>query len=349
MKRLFFASFVIFLIIFSFYYYKHGARHRDVLPTQEPAISVEVVKVQRADIPKQIQAVGTLLADQTVDISPEIAGQVAEIFFKEGSIVKKGTPLIQLDNTIYRAALKASEADLALSQINYNRMVQVVKQGAEPRQSLDRAQADLQDKKAAVDEDKAKLEKMTLLAPFDGELGRRTMSVGSYVQIGQGLLKIVDKQHLRVHYRVSEQTLAQLKVGQIVDIASDILPGQKFQGNVIFISPDIDSESHSLEIEALLSNSDGRLTPGAFVRITHNLGFIKDALIIPEQALMPSVEGQNVYKVVNGKSVLMPVDVGMRFAGRVQILKGLLPDDDVVIAGQQKLKDGSLVKEVKLP
>lgn len=348
MKR----AFIIVLILLAFvgagYYWRYHVHKTDGIaskPLNQPN-AVSAVRVQQADIPMQIQAVGTLLANQSVFISPEVAGHISEILFREGSFVTRGTPLIKLDATTQKAKLQSSQADLVLSEIQYKRTEALVKKKMVAQKELDSAKANLQKKQSQVDQDRATLEKMTMRAPFNGYLSKRKISVGDYVTVGQKLLKLVDKDNLRLAYQVPERYQPQLKIGQKVEIRAPALPNQSFVGKVFFISPDIDITSHAVEVQALIPNKQHKLSPGMFIQVKQILGISKNALVIPEQSLIPSVEGQAVYKIVNGKAVGTPIVIGAFFAGRVQVLKGLSANDLIITAGQQKIKDGSPVKVV---
>lgn len=309
-------------------------------------IPVKVIKVRLQSISDKIESVGTLLANQSIEISPELPGHVSKILFKAGDRVKKGEPLIQLDDSINQANLKSAEAELALSQSMFARTQWVVKKGAQAKEALDHARADLKEKEAAVAVSKVNLKKMTLVAPFDGVIGARNISAGEYVSVGQGLLTIVDKNELRVRFSVPERYFARLRLGQVVTVETEAYPGQQFQGHVDYIAPYVNATTGSVELEAVIPNADGRLSPGLFVRIEQRVGIEKNTPVIPEDSLVPSLEGEHVYKVVDGKAVDTKIKVGARFNGKVQVLSGLSVGDVVVVAGQDTIKDGSAVREL---
>jgi len=312
-----------------------------------PPATVEVATVSQRAIPLRLTAVGSLEANDAVDISPQIAGQVAKISFTPGQRVKKGTPLIQLDDTIYQAQLAAAQADLDLSALNYKRAAILEKKHLEAKQSLDTATADLQEKKTNLAVKQAELDKMILSAPFDGVVGVRQISVGDFVNVGQGILSIVDTHTLLVDYKVPEIYKAQLKIGQPVELTTSAFADKVFKGKVSFVSPTIDKETRTILIQATVDNTDGKLSPGMFADVTQTLGEDAKALVIPLESLQPSIEGQLVYKIVNNKAESTNVTIGTRTNKYAQVLKGLKEGDIVVTAGQQKLKDGAPVKIVK--
>lgn len=333
------------LVAGSWYFYEVADKAKR--QTVNQPIVVNAARVEKVTIPGQIQAVGTLIANQSVNISSEMAGRVAEILFKEGGYATKGKPLIKLDDTILKAELESSEADLALSKINYQRALKLVKEKFISQQDFDRTKFDFLQKQAQVKVDKTKLEKMTLAAPFNGVVGSRKISVGDYVNIGQGILSIVDKDNLRLTYQIPEKYLEKIKIGQTVDINVTALPNEKFIGKIFFISPQVDETSHSVELQARVENKNHKLSPGMFVKVSQIIGMNKNALVVPEQSLLPTVEGQTIYKIVNNKAVSADVKVGAQFNGKAQILSGLKAGDLIITAGQDKIKDGSKVEVTK--
>lgn len=332
---------VLFLFILMLYLIKH--HHANSIPSQE-AVIVNAVNVKVGDIPIQAKAVGTLSAAKSVQITPSFAGQVAKILFQDGTFVKQGTPLIQLDDQVSRAKAESTKAALYNSQTNYKRMLLLGKQGAISQQAIDSAKADLKQKEADARENQVTLEKMQLVAPFDGVLGKTKVSPGDYVTVGQALVSLTDIQHLHVEYSVSEKFLPELKMGQQVKLTTSTYPGKEFVGTVAYISPTINTEDRTISLYAEITNEDRLLTAGLFVNATQNLGTQKNVMLIPSESLVPTIDGQEIFKIVKGKAVSVPIEIGQRTADAVQVLQGVSANDMVVTAGQEKLKDGMSVK-----
>lgn len=325
------------------YVFKH---HHKILAQTKDAILVEVAQVTQGDIPIESHAVGTLVAAKNIQITPEVAGIVSQVLFKDGAFVKRGTPLIQFDDAVYKAKLQSTRADLIYSEANYKRMVLLGKHGAVAKQAIDQAAADLQEKKAAAEESQVMVNKMLLNAPFDGVLGKCGVSPGTYVTVGQGLVSLTDIYHLRAEYALAEKYLASLKLGQAVTITTSAFPGRAFKGWVSFISPTINVSDRTIALYAEVPNENGLLVPGLFVNVIQSLGQEKQALLVPSTSLMPTIDGQQVFKMIHNQVFARSVIVGQRTMDNVQILAGLSAGDGIVIAGQQKLKDGMQV-EVK--
>lgn len=335
-------AFILGLLLICYFFIKH--HHNNAAMTQDKVI-VDMEQVKSGSIPIEAHVIGTLAAAQNVQITPEMAGHVAKIFFQDGGVfVKQGTPLVQLDDTAYQAKLASDKANLTFSETDYKRKVLLGKLGAITQQAIDQALADLKTKKAAVEESQVDVNKMLLVAPFDGVLGKFNVSPGDYVTVGQKIVSLTDVIHLRVEYSVSEKYLSQLHIGQPVNVTTNAYPDKIFTGTVAFISPTINNEDHTISLYANVLNDQRLLTSGLFVNVTQELGTEKNALIISAAGLVPTIDGQQVFKIINDKVQAVPVTIGQRMQNSVQIMSGLSAGDKIVIAGQEKLRDGALVQ-----
>jgi membrane fusion protein, multidrug efflux system len=315
--------------------------HHQNAKYQQEVIAVQVEKVKQGNIPLEADAVGTLVAAQNVEIAPETAGQVSQILFQDGSFVKKGTPLIQLDNAVYKSKFDSAMADLNLSQTTFKRMSALAKSGIISRQDMEKAAADLKEKQAAAQESQVMLGKMQLIAPFDGVTGKCMVSPGDYVSVGQALVSLTDTHHLRVEYTIAEKYLSALKLGQEIVMTTSAYPGKRFTGHVAFIAPTINTQNRTISVYAEVPNDNQQLSAGLFVNVKHSLGMVNNVLLVPAMSLVATIDGHQVYKVVNGKAQAMPIEIGQRTLDSVQITNGLALNDDIVVAGQQKIRDGA--------
>lgn len=312
---------------------------------QMPAIS-PIVKTSAAHsilLEKQVEVLGALVAPH-VEITPEIAGHVKQILFQDGAFVKKDTVLIQLDDALYQAKQISAKAQLIYSENNLKRMTLLGKKGVVSKQAIEQAEADFKEKQANAEEITAMINKMQLLAPFDGYVGKSRVNVGDYVTVGQGVVTITDTQHLRIEYTIPENYLPSLKLGQIIKIEANAYPQKQFLGKVSFISPVINTENHSISIYADLLREKNLLIPGMFVNIKHLIEQKEQILMVPAKSLVPVLDGMQVYKVVAGKAYATSVTIGRRTEKEVEIVSGLSAGDVVVTDGQLKMKDGMAVK-----
>lgn len=304
------------------------------------AIPVEAKPVRVGTVTRVVEAVGTLRANESVVVRPELDGRIREIHFIEGQRVKAGAPLFSLEASIYEAELDQAQARLNLSRTNNQRMVTLRQRGMGSEQERDQALAELRVSQAAVALAEARLDKMTITAPFDGALGLRTVSVGDYVSSGQDLVNLLDFDPIKVDFRVPELYLPEIRVGQRIEVRVDAFPGEDFVGEVYAIDPQVDVNGRSLVLRARIPNPDSELQAGLFARVDLILERRENALLIPEDALVPQGDQQFVFRILDGKATLTEVDIGQRQGTEVEIGVGLQPDAVVVTAGQIKIRDG---------
>lgn len=314
-------------------------------PAAPAGTAVEVVPVQRINMARSVSAVGTLRSENSVMLRPEISGRIVEINFAEGGKVKKGDTLFRLDDSVVKAQLQQAQASLSLAQSRHRRAQELSREGFISKQARDEAASELQVQQAAVALHQAQLEKTAILAPFDGLIGLRNVSVGDYVSPGQDLVSIESVNPLKVDFRVPEQFLAGVYPGLPLSVSFDAMPGQERQGEVGAISPVVDVGGRSLLLRASIPNDDDALRPGLFARVLLQLSD-ESVLAVPETALSPSGQSQFIFVVRDAKAVRLPVAVGMRRDTMVQVSGEVLEGDQVIVSGLQKVSDGAAVRVV---
>lgn len=312
-------------------------------------VAVEASKVSVARLPQALTAVGSLRSDETVIVRPEIAGRVAQILFREGERVEKGSMLVKLDDSVQQADLDKARANLVLSRSKFERANGLLKQGFISSQARDEAENNLKVAQADVELMQARVSKASILAPFSGTIGLRQVSVGDYVKEGQDIVNLESLDPLKVDFRVPELALSQVKQGQTLQVTLDAIPDHAYDGRVYAINPLIDANGRSVVIRAQVSNRDGKLRPGMFARVRLFTSEAKDSTLVPEEALFPVGEDKYVYRVVDGKALRQKVEIGQRREGKVEILSGLGAEDIVVTAGHLKIRDGAAVKVAEQP
>jgi membrane fusion protein (multidrug efflux system) len=278
-----------------------------------------------------------------VTLRPEVAGRIAAIGFQEGQKVTKGAALVRLDPAINEAEVQQARANHKLAQSKYDRAVDLAKSNFISGQARDEAENNLRVAEAALRLAEAKLAKMEIRAPFSGVIGLRSVSVGDYVKEGADMVNLESIDPLKVDFRVPEVYLADVAVGQSLTVTLDALPGRSFEGKVLALNPLLDSAGRSIVIRAQVRNGDTQLRPGMFARVALITRTARNALVVPEQAIVPQGEDQYVFRVADGKAERVKVEVGLRRDGKVEVVKGLAAGDVVVTAGQLKLRDGTRV------
>jgi membrane fusion protein (multidrug efflux system) len=314
--------------------------------TPQEAVAVEVTRVASVAMPQTITAVGSLRSDESVTLRPEIAGRITEILFQEGRPVAKGELLVRLDQSITQAEARQARANLTLAKAKYERSVDLAGRNFISGQAKDEARNNLEIAASSLALAEAKLRKTEIKAPFSGIIGLRAVSTGDYVREGQDMVTLQAIDPLKVDFRVPETFLRQVAVGQSVEVALDALPGKTYEGKVFAVDPLVDAAGRAIVIRAQVRNQDTTMRPGMFARVTLITREDKQALVLPEEALIPQGTDQYVFRVVDSKAERVRVDTGQRRDGKVEILSGLARNDLVVTAGQLKLRDGVLVRAV---
>jgi membrane fusion protein (multidrug efflux system) len=311
---------------------------------QSAAVAVEAVKVVTAPIPQVITTVGSLRSDESITLRPESAGRISAITFQEGQPVTKGAPLVTLDPAMPRAELEQAKANYVLAKQKFDRAVDLAKRNFISGQAKDEAENNVKVAEATVQLAEAKLAKTDIRAPFSGIIGLRTVSVGDYVKEGADLVNLEAIDPLKVDFRVPETYLGQVQVGQSLQITLDALPGKTYEGKVIAVNPLIDAAGRSIIIRAQVRNQGTALRPGMFARIRLITRAERDAMMLPEEALVPQGTDKFVFRVNDGKVTRVKVETGQRRDGKVEIVSGVNKDDVIVTAGQLKLRDGVSVR-----
>jgi len=302
------------------------------------------------------QAVGSLRSRQGVMVRPEVSGRITQLNFRDGDRVRKGQLLVQLDDTLQLAQIKQAEAELSIARANHKRNQELVAQGFISQRSVDESGANLEVAQAKLSLAQANAARLRILAPFDGLTGIRSANLGDYLKDGADIVNLEDIDAVFVDFRLPERFQTKVRRGQAAAVEIDALPGRKFNALVQAIDPLIDANGRSIAVRGCIDNRQLQLRPGMFARVNAVFGERAQAMVIPEEAIVPFGGRQFVIKVVDGPepdskvSQRVEVKLGIRRPGQVEIVEGLRPGDTVVVAGQQRLqRDGSPLRVVDVP
>ncbi len=312
-------------------------------------VAVEAVAVTLDTIVEDIRAFGTLVANESVVISPEIPGRVARINFQEADRVEAGAVLIDLDADILSAELAKARSDVNLATANYERASTLATQGTGTLRSRDEASAAFHVARANLTLAEARLAKTKIVAPFAGVVGFRSISAGAYLSPGDSIVELASIDPLKVDFRVSETYLPNLRVGLPVRMTVDARPGETIVGEIVAVDPIVDVDGRAVRLRARVHNPDRNLLPGLFARIRIVLEQRPDAIVMPESALFQDAGKLFVYRIDGGKAVRTAVSIGQRLPGFVEVRSGLTADAVVATAGHQQLRDGAQVEVVNGP
>lgn len=415
------------------------------------ATGVEIGQVKKVTLRDDTEAVGTLRSAQNVMLRPEVAGRVLSLGFADGARVRAGQVLVQMDDTLQRAEVQQSLAQLSVAKANHKRNQELVAQNFLAQRALDESSAALQVADAQFGLSCARLERMRLIAPFNGVVGIRNINVGDYVKDGADLINLENIGSLYVDYRLPERYQVKVQPGQTIEVKLDAFSGRLFKAKVEAVDPLIDANGRSIGVRAVLDNTSGEpmaangskapggavpataapasaaaapavkpaaapmlaksapanrgvalpspqslgcaanmfdqtrisaggeqngpLRPGMFARVSAVFSIKPNALVVPEEAIVPQAGKQFVIKAIAPEDLPAPatsaasgaasapvlppdtklvsqrveVKLGIRRGGQVEITEGLSEGDTIVVAGQQRLqKDGSPLRVVEL-
>jgi membrane fusion protein (multidrug efflux system) len=286
-------------------------------------------------------------------VTTELAGQVVGIHFDSGQAARKGQLLVQLNDAVEQAELRRLEAQLILDRISLERSLRLVKSHAIPQSQVDMDQSHFDQTNAQIANQKALIAKKAIRAPFDGMLGIRQVDLGQYLAPGTAVVPLQALNPIYVDFALPQQTLPLVAVDQKVQVTTDAFPGQDFEGKIEAINPEVDVETRNYMIRALLSNEKHILHPGLFAEVTVRLPETRQIVTVPQTAVTYNPYGEFVYVVEEEQSAgganqrvarQRFVKVGERRGDQVAIMHGIKPGEQVVVAGQVKLKEGSVVQ-----
>ncbi|HVY13232.1 MAG TPA: efflux RND transporter periplasmic adaptor subunit [Alphaproteobacteria bacterium] len=349
-RRILIAAGLIVIIIVGLFVFRFASAPHGPPPGAAMGVPVVTENPRPEKTTGTVQAVGTLRADQSISIAPEVDGRIASIPGAEGQAVKKGDLLVQLDTAITKADLDEAEANLALAEATYGRTRNLAARQFATRQSEDEAMANLRQMQAKAASAKAHFDKTAIAAPFDGTLGLRQKSVGAYVKAGEVILTLTSIDPIFVDFRIPELQSGRVAPGQKVSVTIDALSATPVEGEVTAVDPALDEAGRSLAVRAKLPNPDGKLRAGMFAHVTLAYGAARDVLVVPERAVFLRADGLYVYRAdKDGKAELVKVEPGERRVGELEVLKGLEASDDIVTDGQIKVMPGAKLMLLSKP
>jgi RND family efflux transporter MFP subunit len=303
-----------------------------------------------------VSAIGTLVAVNGIEIAPQVGGVVKEINFDSGELVKQGQKLVQLDTDTDEADLRNMQAQLTNAEEELARREKTFKSGYTAKADLQTAQALRDQLKASVDRIQALIVQKSVYAPWDGKVGLRDIAVGKYVASGQAIVWLQTVDPIYADFTITEAEYGRVKIGQKVAAKFSAYPDQMFNGEILTTDARMSAQSRTITVRAKIDNADGRLVPGMYADVTVTVGEPQPVITVAQSAVTYSLYGDSVFAAVkpkeadpNSKEEVFEIErrfvkLGGTRNGRVQILDGVQPGDKVVIAGQNKIDQGTKVK-----
>ena len=316
---------------------------------------VEVQAVRVSSIVNRASAVGTLIADQSVTIRPEVSGKIKSVLFEGGTYVKAGDPLVEIEDELYKAQLKEAEGGLAFAKVQYERASRLVAGKAGSIREKDRAYSELLQAEARYETAKIKLDNTVVRAPFDGVVGLKEYSVGAFIEERTELVSFVDVDPIKVDFRLPGIYLKSISKGQKIKVKVDGFPNKKFEAEIEAIDAKVDPHAHSIAVRAAIPNESGLLKPGLFARLKIVIGQKENVLVVPESAVTVSGEISYLFKVVEGKykgkkisiAAKTAVVAGLSEGGNVEIIRGVHEGDQIITVGVTKIRDSFPVRIIQ--
>ncbi|MDK9705470.1 MAG: efflux RND transporter periplasmic adaptor subunit [Desulforhopalus sp.] len=318
-----------------------------------PPEVVTATQVQKTSWESTLNAVGSLTAVQGVTIAAELPGKVVRIAFEPGTKVQAGDLLLKQDTTTEEAQLRSAEAQIALAQNNFNRIEQLFNRNAISRADYDNADAQLKANRAQADAIRTAIAKKNIHAPFSGQLGIRLVNLGEILKEGTAIVSLQTLNPIFANFQLPQHQLGLIKMGYLVRITSDALPGQAIDGKISAINPQVDSATRNISIQATLANTQEHLRPGMFVDVQVVLPGQNEVTAVPATAVLYAPYSDSVFVVEDktdektgqpGKAVRQQfVRLGEKRGDFISVVSGLKETETVVTTGVFKLRNGQPV------
>jgi membrane fusion protein (multidrug efflux system) len=303
---------------------------------QPITVSGTVVKLQTFD--NNLALSGSIEANEQVEIRSEVSGIVKTIYFQEGSNIAKGQVLLKVDDIELKAQLAQAKTKESLASENERRAKLLLQKEAISQEEYDVARADHQSAKAQSQLILAQIEKTTVRAPFSGKIGLRSISPGTYVTPALLVAKLVNSGQLKITFSIPEKYASQVNKNGIITFkvtGSD----QTYTAKIYAIEPEVEIATRTLKVRALADNKNGKLLPGTFADVQLPLDIIKDAVVIPTEAIIPVQDGKKVFIANKGMAKEVMVETATRTDASILVLSGLKVGDTVLTSGVMSLKD----------
>ena len=309
-----------------------------------PPMPVEVAAAVRDTVVDAIQATGQIQAVQSTELRPEVTGRIVAILVREGQSVAAGTPLFKVDDAELKAQVDQAAAERDVARQALERTKQLITQNAASQADLETADANARSKEAAHQLLSTRLERTVVRAPFGGSLGRRLVSQGTYVTPQTPLISLQSVNPQHAAFQVPERYAERLRLGQLVTFQVAALPGRNFSGEVIFVDPVVELPGRTILVKARVPNPERRLQAGMFIEARLSTDIRPNAVVVPEDALLPLGGSTFVWVVKDGAADRREVSLGVRTAGWAEIVGGGVDGgDQVVVGGAERLFPGAKV------
>ena len=318
----------------------------------QPPETVTTIIAQEVSWTKEYKAVGSIVATQGVVLRSESAGEVAQINFESGDQIEAGKVLLELDNSVEDANLKAAVALAEQKSKALNRVKNLMNKNSMAQAELETAEAEARESLAAVDSLKATVQRRKIIAPFSGRAGIRKVNLGDFIEIGKEVVPLFSLDPLFVNFTLPERMIPDFKPGLVVRLTVDAYPDKEFEGTLTTVNPLVDADTRNVELQATVSNPNEELRPGMFANVKLVLPQNEQFIVIPSSSINYAPYGNTIYIVeeISGpdgakyKGVRQQVvTLGQKRGDQIAVLTGLKPGEEVVTSGVFKLRPAAHV------
>ena len=306
-------------------------------------LPVEVVVARTDTVRDEIGATGQIEAVQSIDLRPEVDGRIVAIVIREGQEVDQGTPLFKVDDAQLKAQVAQLEAQRDLANQALARVKELAQQSASSTADLEQAEASARSAQAEYDLQRIRLDRTTVRAPFAGVVGQRYVSLGDYVTSSTKLASLHTVNPQRAAFQVPERFARQLRPGQHVSFRVAAIAGRDFTGEVDFVDPVVQLPGRTILVKARVPNPARLLQPGMFIEARLVTAVRPQAVVVPEDAVVPAEGSSFVWVVADGKADRRKVTLGVRTPGFVEVMDGVKSGEQVVTGGLELLAPGAPV------
>jgi len=310
---------------------------------QKKALKVNAIPASTASISRVLDLTGSVAPYRIARLASPAEGPVLNIRVREGDRVKTGDLLVSIGRKKGIDVLRASlEEELRKEEDNWKRTRQLVESNALPGEQLDQARVSYEKVRAQLARTEEMAMDYAIAAPWGGIVSRILVKTGEFVAPRAALLEMYDPSSLSIRSAVPEKHAIAVKSGMQVDVLLDAYPGKPINGRIDRVYPYLDDRLRTRTMEIALDEHVD-LLPGMFARLKMQLETVHDAVVVPTQAVLFTPKGKAVFVVKEDKAVRRPVEIGIEEKGRIQIVAGIEVGDKIIVAGNERLKDGTAV------
>jgi membrane fusion protein (multidrug efflux system) len=308
---------------------------------------VEGVIVKSSALEQKIMVSGTLKPFEETILMPEVPGRVVSINLPEGNFVKKGTLLVKLFDGDLQANLSKAQTQMQIEQQTLDRQAELLKISGISQTDYDQTRLQVASIKDDIEVLKVQIGKTAIVAPFDGTIGLRNVSIGAEVTPSTALATIRAESQLKLDFSVPEKYSGQVKPGEKVQFTIEG-DDKKIDATVLATEENIEANTRNLNVRAVVDNKSNKLIPGAFANVELSLGENDSAMMVPTQAIIPEERYKKIIVAVNGKATFLTVNTGTRQDSTIEVLDGIKPGDTVVTTGILLIRPGEMLNFSKV-